>query len=193
MKLYSGRLPSLILLGLGIAGCASTPRLYSSQNPQADFSSYQTYGYVEQMGTDALGGPTTLLTQFLKTAVDREMRARGYRYTDQGGDLLVNFYVETQEQIQTRTAPASGFSAGYGYHGYRRGYYGTWGSYTETEITQYTEGTLNIDLVDPQRGELVWEGVAIGRITEAARQNMQAAVDAVVPQIFGQYPSPPEL
>ncbi len=180
------------LLGLALAACATGPRLYSSQNPQADFSSYQTYGYVGQMGTDAPGGPATLLTQFLITAVDREMQARGYRYTEQGGDLLVNFYVETQEQIQTRTTPATGVTAG-GYYGYRRGYYGAWGAYSETEVTQYTEGTLNIDLVDAERDELVWEGVAIGRITEEARRNMQAAIDGVVPQIFEQYPYPSEL
>ena len=179
-------------LGLGLAACATGPRLYSSQNPQADFSSYQTYGYVGQMGTDAPGGPATLLTQFLITAVDREMQARGYRYTEQGGDLLVNFYLETQEQISTRQVPVSGVGVGYGYYGYRGGYYGTWGGYSETEITQYTEGTLNIDLVDAGRGELVWEGVAIGRITEEARRNMQAAIDGVVPQIFEQYPYPSE-
>ena len=121
-------------------------------------------------------------------AVDREMLARGYRYTDQGGDLLVNFYVETQEKIQSRTTPVSGVGVGYGYYGYRGGYYGTWGGYSETEITQYTEGTLNIDLVDSMRQELVWEGVAMGRITEEARRNMQAAIDGVVPQIFEQYP-----
>ncbi len=178
----------LIVAGFYLAGCATGPRLYSTQNPQANFAVYQTYGYVEQMGTDAPGGPTTLLTQFLRAAVDREMQARGYSYADQGGDLLVNFYVETQEQIRTRTTPASGAAVGVGYYGYRGGYYGTWGGYSQTEITQYTEGTLNIDLVDTQRGELVWEGVAIGRITEETRQNLQAAVDAVVPQVFGQYP-----
>jgi hypothetical protein len=191
MMLRDLRLATIVAVGLGIAGCASTPRLYSSQNPAADLSSYQTYGYVQQMGTDVPGGPATLLTQFLKAAVDREMQAHGYRFSEQSGDLLVNFYVETQEQIQTRTTPASGASIGYGYYGYRGGAYRTWGGYSETEITQYTEGTLNIDIVDPQRGELVWEGVAIGRITEEARRNMRAAIDGVVPQIFEQYPYNP--
>ena len=176
----------LALASLGLAGCATGPRLYSTQNPQADFSSYLTYGYVEQMGTDAPGGPATLLTQFLKAAVDREMRTRGYRYSDQDSDLLINFYVETREQIRTRTTGPAPY-AGRGYYGYRGGYYGTWGGYSQTEITQYTEGTLNIDLVDSERGELVWEGVAVGRITEEDLRNLQAAVDGVVPLVFEQF------
>ncbi len=176
------------VLGFGLAACATGPRLYSSQNPQADFSSYDTYGYVSQLGTDEPGGPTSLLTQFLRSAVDREMQARGYRYLNQGGDLLVNFYVETQDKIQSRTTSSPSVYAGRGYYGYRGGVYGTWGAYSETEISQYTEGTLNIDLVDSTRQELVWEGVAVGRITEEARRNIQVAVDTVVPQVFEQFP-----
>jgi len=184
------KLVILTLLGLFLAACATGPRLYSTQNPQADFSSYSTYGYVSQLGTDELGAPASLLTQFLRAAVDREMQARDYRYVDQGGDLLVNFYVETQEKIRSRTSmPSSGTYPGRGYYGYRGGYYGTWGGYSETEITQYTEGTLNIDLVDARREELLWEGVAVGQITEEARRDVQAAVDAIVPQIFEQNPA----
>jgi hypothetical protein len=187
-------IPLIVLTTAFLSGCATGPRLYATQNPAADFSAYSTYGYVEQLGTDPEGGPRTLLTRFLSTAVDREMQARGYRLADaDDADLLINFYVETQEQIQTRQRPASGVNVGvgYGYYGYRGGYYGTWGGYTETEITQYTEGTLNIDLVDASRNELIWEGIAIGRITEEAMQNVQAAVDSVVPQIFSQYPQSP--
>ena len=78
---------------------------------------------------------------------------------------------------------------GYGYYGYRGGYYGTWGGYSETtEITQYTEGTLNIDIVDNERDELIWEGIVIGRIREEAMRNLEASVDAIVPQIMADYP-----
>ncbi|MGI9259301.1 MAG: DUF4136 domain-containing protein [Gammaproteobacteria bacterium] len=188
MKRATSRYLSLLLIVAALAGCASGPRLYSTQNPESDFSSFMTFSYMEQLGTDPQGGPRTLLSRFLTTAVDREMQARGYTRVADGADVLVNFYVETQEQIQTRQRPASGVNVGYGYYGYRGGYYGTWGGYTETEVTQYTEGTLNIDLVDAARNELIWEGVAIGRITEEALQNVQAAVDSVVPQIFSQYP-----
>jgi len=188
MKSVNLRPVLVTLLGLALAGCASGPRLYANQNPQADFASYATYSYVAQLGTDEPGGPTTLLTQYLRSAVDREMQARGYRYVNVSGDLQVNFYVETQEKLRSRQTASPSVGVGYGYYGYRGGVYGTWGAYSETEVTQYTEGTLNIDLVDARRQELVWEGVAIGRVTEEARQNVQAAVDAVVPQVFEQYP-----
>ena len=60
-----------------LCACASQPRVYSSQKPNLDFTSYDTYGYVAQLGTDEPGAPRSLLTQYLVAAVDREMQARG--------------------------------------------------------------------------------------------------------------------
>jgi hypothetical protein len=171
-------------------GCASGPRLYSNQDPGANFSSYRTYAYVTPLGTDTPGQPSSFLSQYLRTAVDREMSARGYQYVANDPDLRVNFYLETQEKIESRETSSVGVYGG-GYYGYRGGMYGTWGAYPTTEVSQYTEGTLNIDIVDARRQQLVWEGVAVGRITEEARQNVQAAVNRVVPQMFSRYPVPP--
>jgi hypothetical protein len=171
-----------------IAACASGPRVYSSQKPEVDFSSYRTYGYVADLGTDDPGAPTSLLTQYLKAAVDREMTARGYQYVPDGGELLVNFYVETKEKLESRRVAPAGPQIGLGYYYYRRGLYVAWRSYPDDEVSQYTEGTLNIDLADASRHELVWEGVAIGRVTEEARRNVQAAIDTVVPQLFEKFP-----
>ena len=73
------------------------------------------------------------------------------------------------------------------YYGYRRGYYGGWGGY-DTHVQQYVEGTLNIDIVDARRKQLVWEGVAVGRVTDKQREQRQAAINAAVAEIFSKYP-----
>jgi hypothetical protein len=150
---------------------------------------FETYSYAATPGTDTPGAPTTLLTQYLKSAIDREMQARGYRYVPDGGDLLVNFYVETTEKIQSRTTATTGPSMRFGYYGYRSGLYASWHTYPETEISQYTEGTLNIDVADAAQRQLVWEGIAIGRVSEETRRDVEAAINAVVPQIFAEFPN----
>jgi len=188
MRLAAIKYLGVAAASVALVACATGPRTYSSQNPQADFSSYRTYSYVAQLGTDEPDAPTSLLTQFLKGAIDRELQARGYTYVEDGGDLLVNFYVETQEKLESRASLSRGPSVGFGYYAYRRGFYVGWREYLDSDISQYTEGTLNIDLADAARGELVWEGIAIGRVTEEARRDVQAAIDAVVPQIFERYP-----
>jgi len=177
-----GRVLGALLL-LTLAGCASGPRIRTNQDPAVDLAAFRTYNFEPQLGTDR-PGYTSLLSQYLKTATSRELEARGYRRSDDP-DMLVNFYVQTREKVQTTTSP-SGPSYG-GYYGYRRGYYDVWGGY-ETRTTQYTEGTLNIDIVDARRRQLAWEGVAVGRVREETLENPQPRIDAVVAQIFEQFP-----
>jgi hypothetical protein len=75
------------------------------------------------------------------------------------------------------------------YYGYRRGFYGGWGGYAyETRVDQYVEGTLNIDIVDAQRKQLVWEGVAVGRVGDKTQQERQVALRSAVAEIFAKYP-----
>jgi hypothetical protein len=167
--------PALLALA---AGCASPPKVYVQQDPRADFGAYRTYGFVEELGTDG-AGYGSLLSQFLKEAAARELEARGYRPSAEP-DLLVNFFVRTKEKISTTTTPT-------GYYGYR-GYDPWWGAGHETTVTQFTEGTLNVDLVDRARGQLVWEGVLVGRVREEHREKLRETVDRAIAELFGRYP-----
>jgi len=83
------------------------------------------------------------------------------------------------------------FSHASGYYGYRGSYYGAWGGY-ETRIDQYTEGTLNIDVVDARLQKLVWEGSIVGKITEEVRKNLEAVIDEAVQVIYKEFPVPPQ-
>lgn len=194
--LVSAGIKSVALAAIATAtvleGCAVAPRVYSSQKPNVDFASYATYSYVAELGTDEPGAPRSLLTQYLVAAIDREMLEAGYRYVEEDADLLVNFYVETQERMRSRTSgPGPTSYVGVGYYMYRHGLYAAWRSYPDAEVEMYTEGTLNIDVADARQRELVWEGIAIGRVTEAVRRDVQGAVDDVVPRMFAMFPGRP--
>lgn len=169
-----------ILAATILAACSSSPKIFVNQDPNADFSKYKTYNYESVLGTDERKGYRSILSNYMVAAVDREMQSRGYTLSD-NPDLLVNFYIHTEEKIRTTQSPSMG-----GYYGYRGGYYGAYGGY-DTTVTQYTEGTLNIDLVDKETATLVWEGVTVGKITDKVRENLEAAVNAAVPEIMAQY------
>jgi hypothetical protein len=99
----------------------------------------------------------------------------------------VNFYVHTQEKIKTTQTPTTT-----AYYGYRGGRYGTWGGYGgvayETRVTQYTEGTLNVDLVDNARDQLVWEAAMVGRVSDDTRENLETKVNEAIAELFLKYP-----
>jgi hypothetical protein len=180
---------SKTLLGLSVlvlAGCTSTPRIYSNDNPSVSLGDYATFGFINPLGTDRNANERSLLSTHLVRATRTELENRGYRYTETDPDMLVNFNVHAQEKIQATSTPSMGM--GMGYYGYRGSMYSTWGGY-DTNVSQYTEGTLNVDLIDPARKELVWEGVAVGRLSEDARENMASRVPQVVAAIFQRYPA----
>ncbi len=174
------------LLGaLLAAGCAGYgPEIRVDQDPAANFAAYRTYGFAPQLGTDR-GGYGTLTSQRLREAVGRELTARGYRYVDRDPDLFANFYLKEQQKTEVDPMPG-GFNSVYAY---RWGWYGGWPGYVDqTYVYQYTEGTLNIDLVDRARRQLVWEGVAVGRVTDKDRVDPGPALDRAVGEIFARYP-----
>jgi len=173
---------ALLAITLLIGACASTPNTYSNVDINADFGQYKTFGFFETLATDRSGYETSE-SRYLKNAVTREMRLRNIQPADQP-DLMVNFFINTNEKIRSRQTPTAG-----GYYGYR-GSYGAWGGY-ETRIDQYTEGTLNIDVVDPRTQKLVWEGTIVGRITDEVLNNIEAVIDEAVKEIFKQFPVPP--
>lgn len=159
----------LLLSALSMAGCASGPDIRSDYDRGADFGAYNTYNFVEGAGPD-YEGYDSLFTQFVIQAVTVEMENRGYTKSD-NPDLLVNFGARLDDKISVTTSPAM---TG-GYYGYRGGAYGYggWGGYgyaTETNVSQYTEGTYNVDIIDNKRRQLVWEAVGIGRITDKKKK-----------------------
>ena len=77
------------------------------------------------------------------------------------------------------------------YYGYRGAAYGPWGGYgyvTETHVSEYTEGTFNIDIVDSKRHQLVWEAVGVGRVSQKDFENFEEGVMQGVPKFFAHYP-----
>ncbi len=171
-----------------MTGCASG-KLRSDYDQSVDFSKYSTYNFYAGAGPEA-DNYQSLFSQYMVRAIDLEMQKRGYTKTDNNPDLLVNFNANLQERTKVTTTPAPTYGMG-GYYGYRRGFYDPWGGYgyaTETHVSQYTEGTFNIDLVDPKSRKLVWEAVGVGRVSQSTLENLEERVMEGVPRFFELYP-----
>ena len=182
----SAALSSLVL----IAGCASGPKIIVDKDPGVDMTAFKTFGYFDQVATDR-AQYTTIITNRLKQATRAQLERRGYRYTEESPDLRGNFYLKVVEKQEVRSSPSVGVGYG-GFYGYRGGAYGAWASYPyDVDTVDYRQGTLSIDLVDAKKNALVWQGLAEGRVSEEARKNPGPAIDAVVAEIFANFPNGP--
>jgi Domain of unknown function (DUF4136) len=174
------------------AGCSTTrtPNTRIDYDRKVDFSVYRTYGFPKETGTDR-GGYSTLVTSYFKSAMSAAMEARGYKYAEENPDLLVNFFMNTRERTETRASPNA--SLGYGYYGYRYGLYNAWPMYDEDRTVTYKVGTINVDIVDAGKKQLIWEGVSEGRVSDEAMNNPKVTVNAVVTELMRQYPGKPNM
>lgn len=172
-----------------VYGCASAPNTISNVAPGADFSNYSTFGFLSVLSTDK-ENYESMESNFLKVAVAREMDRRGLTYSE-APDLIVNFYIHTQEKIRSRSVPTTS-----AYYDFRDPFYDPWGGYGmgmgyETRIDQFTEGTLNIDVVDADTKKLVWEGAVSGRITQKDLKRLEQTIDEAVGVIMVNFPLAP--
>jgi len=175
-------------IALTAAGCASTPNVRVTSDPTANFSQYRTFSFANPLGTDR-GGYQSSVSQQLKSSARTQLESRGLRYVESDPDLVVNFGAALDQKYRVSSTPTP--TMGVGYYGYRTGMYSAWPMYQDqTTVTPYNEGTLNIDIADARRRQLVWEGVVSATVNDKTLSNIGPVLDTAVANAFAKYPVP---
>jgi hypothetical protein len=189
MQNSSIRSIGLLSLFTLLAACSSGAKIVANSDPMADFGAFKTYDFYPQLSTDR-GGPRTILSTHLLSATTKELEARGFRRSGNNPDLLIDFMASTQEKIQVRNQPTTGVSMHRG-----RGGAGTWSGASMTmstqQVTQTTEGTVAVDMVDRKKNQLVWEAAAVGRVTDKTMNNLGSVIKEAVADMFAKFPVQP--
>ncbi|WP_242920360.1 DUF4136 domain-containing protein [Pontibacter liquoris] len=164
------------------AGC--TPKIVITSEPAPDFhlARYRTFAFYEVAasgtGLEENDKPKVAL---LQNEIARQLQARGLQQVTQNPDLLVNIGIVVEEKVQTRqtnfvTDPPT-------YIGQRRY---TWKS-KEVEVGRYKTGTVTLDLVNPDRNELVWQGTAESILQEKDKK-LQEQVAKGIQELISRVP-----
>ena len=176
---------AVVALVLLLAACATGPRITSEVDPQADFASYPTFAFYSPLALEKEGYATPT-SERIKAATRAQMESRGYVYDEAKPDLLVNINAYINERQDVISTPQLQFRT---YYNYRYNSYVQSAFWADrTDVYNYTEGTLNIDLVDALRKQLVWEGIAVGRMANTKPAARNTRIDSTIAEIFAQYP-----
>lgn len=175
-------LRSLSLLALVTAGCAAPP-VFTDLDATADFSAYQTFGFLEPSSVAASPeGMNPMLPGHLERAASGDLTDLGYRRCAEGEtpDLVVSFTLGARDRVQETEYPSF----------YGRGRY-DWGGpyYQQTDVRHYTEGTLCIDFFDPARDAPVWHGKTVRTVTRKLREDPAEAAREVIGAILERFPA----
>lgn len=175
---------AIVALAL-LAGCATGPRISSDVDPSADFSRYRTFAFYSPLAIESQGY-TTLVSGRMKAAARAQMESRGYAYDEKSPDLWVNLNAYMQEKTDVVSTPEVDYDYYYSYRARRYVAVPYWRD--RTDVYRYTEGTLNVDLVDVRQNRLVWEGIAVGRVSRMKPEERAARIDSAIADVFARYP-----
>lgn len=163
-----------------LVGCASSPRIVTNSDPDANFEAFETYNFVQPLSSDN-GNARTLTSSFLIEATIRELQSHGLKPAGHNPDLLIDFLVSTDVSDLPRQVPLV------------NPHYATWTSYnmrnSTLHATQRTEGTIAVNIIHNAKQQLIWEGAATGMVTESRRDNLQQTVHDAIVDIFAEFPN----
>ena len=170
-----------------LAGC-STVKVHSDYDPAVDFTKLKTYSWMEKPNPDE--APTiaenTLLTDRIERSVDGVLEAKGLsRVPRADADFLISQHIGVQQKLQVDTTQ---FGYGYGFG------YGAWGGpiggySNQTTVSQYEEGTLMLDFVNPENRNLIWRGTGQSRVRRASTpQDREKLIRNAVEHILAKFP-----
>lgn len=169
------------LLLVGLAGCSTGPRIVTNRDPNTDLAQFRTFDFYSPLGTDRQGAQT-LLSQHLIAATTAELEARGLRRDTTNPELRINFFVSTREVVSSTPSSVS----------FRTGRYHPWGGYSigtsTSRITQSTDGTLAMDMVNVRTNQLVWESAATDQVTSSSQRNLESTVRRAVTDMLAEFP-----
>jgi len=150
-----------------------------------DFNRLRTFAFkTDRADNDPLVS-NTIEAQRIQNALAAQLTANGFTQTTQDPDFIVAFYATTKQKTSVQSFGGPGF--GYG-RGFRWGYgipgdgRWRWGFGPDIWTTNYTQGCVMADIIDPKTNELVWRGVVtdtVNGIGQSEKQSNQAAKDLV--------------
>jgi hypothetical protein len=176
----------LALAVVALAGCASSAPSQpdSMRDPQANFSSYRTYGFQTQKTADGSDEPLKLLDSNIRSAIASELQKRGYAEAPAGATPDLRIVYETASADKLENNPVR---VGIGVGGWGGGNVGGSVNVGSPSVRNYKEGTLVVHAIDNGRNAEVWQGRVSKKVTKGSLE--PAAISAAVATAMADFPA----
>lgn len=185
----------IILISVVIFSACSSLKVTVKSDNTVDFSKFTTFGYYGWAAES-----DKILTPFdkklIESAFGEELTNRGLKHVKNGGDIIITIFIVTQEKTEITANPSMGMSGYGGYYGFGPRY--AWGpgyrmGYTTTTTyrqSNYTVGTLIIDIYDSKKEQLIWESVGTKTLSSDTK-NKEQRIKQVAARMMSKYPVEP--
>jgi hypothetical protein len=166
-----------------LSACSSTPSLEArtDYNREFDFSGVDTIAIQPvQRANLAAVRISDMQVARMNAAFRGALQARGLKVVEDNAqaDLLMTWHLVTEERMDVRT-------------------YNTQSSYTcwrcgpavsDVSVRQYTQGTLIVDMIDPERNRSVWRSIVQSRLRQTDAEQAEALRNEAARASFAKFP-----
>jgi hypothetical protein len=156
-------------------------------DPEIDMSGYKTYmWYAGKMPDDDALSANPLVKKRVAAGVDKVLQEKGFsKGTEDAYDFVVIIHAGNKEKMQITNY---GYG-GYGYGGYGRGWGGYGGYGGTTDVHQYDETTLVIDIADAKKKEMVYRSTVTGIVKDdPSIEEQEHNIHEVVTKMLADFP-----
>ena len=167
-----------------VAACTTAPTGPESMlDAQADFNSYETFGWGAQASSAAQGEPMSMVETAIRAAIVAEMKSRGYVEAPVGRDpdLLIDYAATRTDKVKSNPFRIGIGVGSYGSHG------GASIGTSTSGVRNVTEGSLVIQAVDSARNAEVWRSRVSRELDKGGVDTEQ--VNSVIAEVFGDFPA----
>ena len=178
---------SLMISLFYLVSCSSVT-VKTDYDPGTDFSQFKSFKIYDGKpveGDELAKHP--LVQKRVYASVEAKMQEKGYTLHQGEGDpdIFIVVHAGSKEKIQvTNWGGNYGPYGGYGWYGHRWGPYGG-----GTDVYQYEETTLVLDIVDMPEKEMVWRGYGSGIVKQYSdEEDRRAQIDLYVGKILNDFP-----
>lgn len=171
----------VLIAGL-IAGCSSVS-VQQDFDTSVDFLNLKSFAWLHaeqpQVGDPRVDND--LNDKRIRTAVNSALLAKGLQGVDRTqADFMVVYYIDYKRKLSTGSV-----SVGVGRGGYGR--YGSAG--LSSGVSEYEQGLLTIDILDPGNEKMIWRGVGTRTISESSNPEKTVEIfNEMVDKILEKFP-----
>lgn len=165
-----------------VLGCGIAIRAGADFQPGTSFETYRTFGWgsADELPTgDPRLDNNPFFQERMRLAIADELLRLGFVYDERSPDLLVHYHASIRERVDVYAVDEElGYNPEYG---------------PGTQVIQYDEGTILVDIADADSKRILWRGWAqsdLGSVIEdrdATEKNLRESMKLM----FAELPSPP--
>jgi len=177
---------------IALAACASAVQVRTALSPDASLTGLRTFR-VEQTPKPRIANAqsnsdpmlvNSISNRALRSDLQQGFEKLGYAINDSTPDFCVAYYASTNQQLDITT-----YDYGYAFRPrWWRGWGPRYGAMPQAMVTQYTQGTVIVDVFDPKTKDLLWRGQGVAAVSDNQQQYTQE-LQTTVGAILAKFPA----